>query len=120
MAGPYDRTGRFIARLTDDPNAAAGRMAVVDIDIVATRLTPAVEVAVAMTATLLLRLDKAAPRLHLDVPAGRTTRIPRLGDGSLLDEIGHEHSGFSSSIGSPEGGRPPLRYASCSRATRPG
>ncbi|MGI8921472.1 MAG: hypothetical protein ACR2HD_07345 [Solirubrobacteraceae bacterium] len=96
MAGPYDRTGRFIARLTDDPDAAASRMAGVDIDIVATRLTPAVEIAVAMTATLLLRLDKAAPRLHLDVPAGRTTRLPRLGEGSLLDELGADHSGFSS------------------------
>lgn len=96
MAGPFDRTGRFLARLTDDAEAAASRMAAVDVDIVAERMTPAVEVTIAMATTLLLRLDKAAPRLHIDVPTGRSTRLPRLGEGDLLDELAYEHAGFTS------------------------
>src|SRR6266508_396840 len=96
MAGPYDRTGGFLARLTHDPEAAAKRMSRVQVEIVAERMSPAVEIAIAMTATLLLRLDEAAPRLHLTVPTGRTTRVPRLGDGRLFDELVNEHSGFSS------------------------
>ncbi len=96
MAGPYERTRRFLARVTDDPDGAAARMAGVEVDIVAARLTPAVEIAIALTATLLLRLDEAAPRLHLDVPATRTTRLPRLGDGNLVEEVATEHAGFVS------------------------
>ena len=96
MPGPYDRTRRFLARVTDDPDAAAARMAAVDVDIVAARLSPAVETAIALTTTLLLRLDEAAPRLHVDVPATRTTRLPRLSDGNLVDEVATEHAGFSS------------------------
>lgn len=96
MAGASDRTRRFVARLSDDPDTAIQRMAGLDIDIVATRFTPAVETAVALTTTLLLRLDEAAPHLHLDVPATRTTRLPRLGDGPLADELALEHEGFDS------------------------
>lgn len=96
MAGPFDRTQRFLARFTDDIEGVSARMACVDIEIVATRLTPAVEAAIALTATLLLRLDHAAPRIHLAIPSARTTRIPRLGDGNLLDELAVEHEGFAS------------------------
>ena len=96
MPGPYDRTRRFLAPLTDDPEAATAQMAAVDIDLVAARLTPAAEIAVALTATLLLRLDQAAPRLHLDIPATRSTQLPRLGTGTLLDELAAEHAGFTS------------------------
>lgn len=112
MAGAFDRTGRFIKRVTTkDPAAVAARMASVDIDIVAPVLTPAIETAIAMTTTLLLRLDAAAPRLHLDVPASRSATLPRLGEGPLLDELAREHEGFASiqrlSAGRSE--RPALR-----------
>jgi hypothetical protein len=95
MPGPSDRTQRFLGRLTDDPEGAATRMAAVDIDIVASALTPAVEIAIAMAGTLLLRLD-AAPRLHLDVPGARTAELPRLGEGNLVAELADEHAGFNS------------------------
>jgi hypothetical protein len=97
MTGVFERTGRFIERVTtEDLATVAARMTSVDIDIVAPMLTPAIETAIAMTTTLLLRLDAGAPRLHLDLPASRSANLPRLGEGSLLDELAREHEGFRS------------------------
>lgn len=96
MPGTFDRTRRFLTPLTDDPDAAATRMAALDVDLVAARLTPSVEIALALTATLLLRLDQAAPRIHLDIPMTRSTGLPRLGPGLLLDELAADHVGFTS------------------------
>lgn len=57
---------------------------------------PAAEIAVALAATLLLRLEDAAPRLHLRVPSNRTIPLPRLPDLPLLEALAEEHEGFRS------------------------
>lgn len=71
-------------------------MAATEIEIVAETMSPAIEISIALTTTLLLRLDEAAPRLALDIPATRTTALPRLGRGDLVRELAEEHGGFAS------------------------
>jgi hypothetical protein len=97
MAGPTDRTRRFIASVDGDPHRVddiISRMATTAVEIVADTLDPATEIAVAMTAMLLLRLEDAAPRIYLTVPSTRSVKLPLLGDGDLFQELAHAHHGF--------------------------
>jgi hypothetical protein len=96
MSDAFDRTGRFLATLSEDPNSLADRMAHMQVEILAPSLDAASEIAIALTATLLLRLDRAAPTLFLNTPATRIRALPRLADGNLLDVLMHEHVGFRS------------------------
>lgn len=96
MAGASDRTMRFLAGFGDDPHVLAERMAGVRVALCAERLSPAVEIALAMTATLLLRLDEAAPALSITVPKARTVSLPRLSERALPEALAEEHRGFTS------------------------
>lgn len=89
-----DRTRRLFDRLA--PDATIDGFADVHVELVATDLSRADEIAVALATTLLLRLDDIAPVIHLRTPATRVGRLPRLGDGLLLDALADEHEGFVS------------------------
>ena len=94
--GPTDRTLRLLARLSDDATTLADRMAQTSIELCAAGGDPAAEIALALAATLLLRLEDAAPRLHLHVPANRSISLPRLADVPLVEALAKEHEGFRS------------------------
>jgi hypothetical protein len=96
MAGPLDRTRRFLAQTTPDVDAAVSAMSAVEIELVSLRPTPSSEIALALTASLLLRLDGAAPRIHLVAPSNRLISLPRMADGPLIDELTAAHDGFCS------------------------
>lgn len=93
--GPADRTGRFLSQtgLGQSRMAQAGR---VHIELVAERLGPDVEIALALTATLLLRMADYAPTIHLVVPQDRGLALPLLEDTPLPDALATAHHGFSS------------------------
>ena len=114
MSDAFDRTGRFLATLSEDPNALADRMAHMQVEILAPSLDAASEIAVALTAMLLLRLDRAAPTLFLNTPATRIRTLPGLADGDLLDALIHEHAGFRSAARFHRGSAPdPLLRIVC-------
>jgi hypothetical protein len=93
---PADRTGRFLQRLGIDQAAVAAGSRDVVVELVADQLNPAVEVSVALTTTLLLRLADFAPTIHLVVPQDRTVALPRLADTPLVDALTDAHTGFAS------------------------
>lgn len=93
--GPADRTGRFLERIGADP-ARAAAAADVHVELVAERLDPATEIALALTATLLLRMADYAPTVHLLTPLGRTTALPLLTETSLPEALAIAHTGFAS------------------------
>jgi hypothetical protein len=95
MAGPSDRTRRWLATL-GNPETLTRSLAAGTIELRAQSGDAAAEIALAMTATLLLRLDEAAPVLAIDVSEARTVGLPRLGDGDLVDALAAEHEGFAS------------------------
>jgi hypothetical protein len=95
MAGPSDRTHRWLGTL-GDPDALTHQLAASTIKLTALRGDPAAEIALAMAATMLLRLDKAAPAVAVAVPGTRAVALPRLHDGDLVDALAVEHAGFSS------------------------
>lgn len=92
-ASPADRTRRFLERVAP---GAATTWADMSIEIAAESWTSSAETAAALLTTLLLRLDEFAPTVHLCVPAGRNTRLPRLGDDPLIEALRNEHAGFRS------------------------
>ncbi len=99
MAGPADRTRRFIASVEGDPHQVDGiitGMAATEVELVADVLDPPTEIAVALTAILLLRLEDAAPHLFLAVPSTRSVKLPLLGEHDLYDELADAHQGFES------------------------
>lgn len=93
--GPSDRTGRFLGGIGADPELAQAA-ADVHVELVADRLDPATEIALTLTATLLLRMDSFAPTIHLVVPDDRTTALPLLPDSSLASALIEAYQGFSS------------------------
>ena len=93
-ASPADRTRRFLSRVAPGINDSA--FSGQHVELVAGGWTPATEAAIALAATLLLRLDELAPVIHVRAPQGRTRRLPRLGDGPLVDMLTAEHEGFES------------------------
>jgi ThiF family len=95
MSDPFDRTRRLITSLGGGDEAIAA-MASVKVELVMPHPTPGDEIALALAATLLLRLDKAAPVLSIQAPQMRQAWLPLLGDGPLGDEIALAHEGFSS------------------------
>ena len=97
MAGASDRTLRLVARLAGgDPEAAAVAMSQTRVQLVALRPSTADEIALALTATLLLRLDRVAPVLAIDTATARSIRLPLLGDGPIVDALAAAHDGFES------------------------
>lgn len=94
VPSPSDRTSLLIDRVA--PDATAARLAARHVELVAARWTPDVEIAVALAATLLLRLDQFAPVLHLRVPKDRSRRLPRLTAHPLFEALTNEYQGFSS------------------------
>jgi hypothetical protein len=69
-------------------------MAATEVELIVDTLDAPTEIAVAMTATLLLRLEDAAPQLFLTAPNTRTVKLPLLGDGDLFSELAGAHDGF--------------------------
>ena len=95
MSSAFDRTRRWLAAF-GDPDALARALARTRVELAVTGTGADVEIAAALAATLLLRLDEAAPVLYVDAPKTRTTRIPRLTDRSLADALAEAHIGFDS------------------------
>src|SRR5689334_10544458 len=93
---PSDRTRRFLRSLGADDTAVAAHAQQVVIELNAARLDPPTEIALAMTAILLVRLADFAPIIHISVPHDRTTAIPRLTDTPLPEALAVAHAGFAS------------------------
>lgn len=93
---PADRTRRFLSKLSIDEAVVAARAREVTIELAAAYLDPATEVALAMTAILLLRLADFAPTIRLVVPSDRTVTLPRLPDTPLPDALITAHTGIAS------------------------
>lgn len=96
MADATDRTLLFLARLSDDPLGLAARLAAQSVVLRLPAPSPAGEIALATAATLLLRMDRAAPAVSVIAPAARAQRIPLLADLPMGEALAREHSGFSS------------------------
>lgn len=96
MADATDRTLRFLARLSDDPVGLAARLAAQSVVLRLPDPSPAGEIALATAATLLLRMDRAAPAVSVIAPAARTRTIPRLANLPLGEALAREHAGFNS------------------------
>jgi hypothetical protein len=95
MAGPSDRTRRWLSTL-GNPAALTQSLSSATVELSAPTGDPAAEIALAMAATLLLRLDEAAPALVIDVPQTRSIALPRLHDPDLADALALEHAGLAS------------------------
>ena len=95
MSSAFDRTRRWLAGF-GDPQELAGALARMQVEIRVASPGPDAEIAAALAATLLLRLDEAAPILHVVAPASRTRPLPRLGDRPLADALADAHEGFDS------------------------
>ena len=95
MSSAFDRTRRWLAGF-GDPDALARALARTHAEIVIAGPGPDAEIAAAMAATLLLRLDEAAPALHIVGPTTRVRPLPRLNDQPLLDALADAHRGFDS------------------------
>lgn len=93
---PADRTRRFLRTLGADEVAIAARAPRVVIELTAARLDPSTEIALALTAILLVRLADFAPTIRIAVPRDRTVALPRLPDTPLPDALVTAHTGFVS------------------------
>jgi hypothetical protein len=116
-----DRTLRLLRALFGiDPEDVARRMAGATVALVADKPSPADEIALALCATLLLRLDAAAPVIVIDTPRARTRPLPGLADGPIVDALASAHAGFDSverlSVGRAPGADLTITFGS----TRPG
>ena len=97
---PADRTRRFLRRIGADEAAIAARAPQVVIELTAARLDPATEIALALTAILLVRLADFAPTIRIVMPRDRTVALPRLPDTPLPDALVTAHAGFT--FGQPD------------------
>lgn len=96
VSSAFDRTRRWLAGF-GDPDRLARTLATLPVELVVPRGQPDSEIAASLAATLLLRLDEAAPALHFVVPAARHTSLPRLSDTApLADALAAEHADFES------------------------
>jgi hypothetical protein len=93
---PADRTRRFLRSLGADEAAITAHAPQVVIELIAARLDPATEIALALTAILLVRLADFAPTIRIVVPRDRTVALPRLPDTPLPDALVTAHTGFAS------------------------
>jgi hypothetical protein len=96
MSSPFDRTRLWLAEFGDDPDRLADALARTCVELTMPKATPDAEISLAMAATLLLRLDKAAPRLHLTTPGVRQRALPRLNAGPLGEALILAHVGLDS------------------------
>jgi hypothetical protein len=97
MTEASDRTLRLLRLMFgSDPNAVARQLATTRIVLRAVDPSPADEIALALAATLILRLDVAAPVLGIDVHGARRAQLPRLRSSSLVEALANEHVGFDS------------------------
>ncbi len=95
MGSAFDRTRRWLANY-GDPDRLAQALAATHVELVVPRGRADAEIAAALAATLLLRLDEAAPVVHLVSPTTREVKLPRLVDDvPLLDALAAEHNGFA-------------------------
>jgi hypothetical protein len=97
VSSPFERTRLWLAaEFAVDPDVLARSLAQTHVELTMPIPSPDAEISLAMAATLLLRLDKAAPTLHLATPATRLRAIPRLDPGALSEAIASEHVGLES------------------------
>ena len=96
LHGPSDRTSRWLSQMHVDPHLIAARARDVSIELISDSAEPAAEIALAVAATLLLRLDELAPRLHVLAPRDRSVQLPRMTDIPLADALADAHAGFTS------------------------
>ena len=93
---PSDRTRRFLRKLGADETAVAARAPRTVIELSAAYLDPPTEVALALTAILLVRLADFAPVIRIVAPRGRTVALPCLPDTPLPEALAAAHEGFAS------------------------
>ena len=95
MSSAFDRTRRWLADF-GDPDALAAALAGIRVELVVEQVRPDAEISAALAATMLLRLDRAAPILHVVSPRTRARQLPRLVDLPLAAALKLEHRGFDS------------------------
>jgi hypothetical protein len=95
VSSAFDRTRRWLAGF-GDPDELAAALARTRVEIVLVDPKPDAEIAAALTATLLLRLDEASPILHVVAPHTRGRSLPRLDDQPLVEALAAAHHGFDS------------------------
>lgn len=95
MTSAFDRTRRWLAEF-GDPDMLATTLARTRVEIILAHPHSDAEISAAMTATLLLRLDRAAPIIHIVAPGTRSRPLPRLSDAPLVEALAVEHTGFNS------------------------
>ncbi len=95
MPDATSRTLLFLGRLSDDPEGLATRLANQSVVLRLGTPTREGEIALAMAATLFLRMDRAAPALSVVAPA-RVSSLPGLGDGPLAGALAEQHREMTS------------------------
>ena len=95
MTSAFDRTRRWLADF-GDPDALAAALGHTHVEIVVADARPDAEISAGVAASMLLRLDRAAPNLHVVAPRTRARELPRLADLPLAGALGVEHRGFDS------------------------
>lgn len=92
-----DRTLRLLRALFDvDPAVAARAMATGTVALTMPEPSAPDELALALCAIELLRLDEAAPEIVIDAPTSRARALPGLSDAALVDALASAHVGFES------------------------
>lgn len=95
MTSAFDRTRRWLADF-GDPDLLAAALAGTHVEFVVEAPRPDAEISAALAATMLLRLDRAAPILHVVAPRTRARHLPRLANLPLAKALALEHRGFDS------------------------
>jgi hypothetical protein len=85
----------FLGRLSDDPKGLATRLANQSVVLRLGKPTREGEIALAMAASLLLRMDRAAPAISVIAPA-RISSLPGLEDSPLAGALAEQHRGMAS------------------------
>jgi hypothetical protein len=94
MSSAFDRTRRWLTEF-GDPDALAEGLSRTRVEFVIGADRSDAEISAALAAILLLRLDQAAPILHILGPDTRARQLPRLPDLPLVEAIASEHAGFA-------------------------
>jgi hypothetical protein len=95
MTSAFDRTRRWLADF-GDPDLLVAALAGTHVEFVVEAPRPDAEISAALAASMLLRLDRAAPILHVVAPRTRARHLPRLADLPLAEALALEHRGFDS------------------------